>query len=152
MDDITAIQDLPCTVALLVNDGPVLPELTRPRAQHQIAGAIQAQAIDTVKLHANGCGIGARGHYQVVLQLPLVTVENQVHAGVQLLIADTGIVRSATDPFGGIVTHKVAADGGLPSVTGHLGRALRAGKAHPQRGVPVPLRPGQVQLHGARAQ
>ena len=36
LDDIAAIDGLPRAVAFLINDGPVLPELTRSRAQTRL--------------------------------------------------------------------------------------------------------------------
>ena len=62
-DDIAAIDRLPYTVAFLINEGPVLPELARSRADDQVAGAIEPQAIGAVELHANDFRIDAGSDY-----------------------------------------------------------------------------------------
>jgi len=54
-------------------------------------------------------GVGARGDLEVVFELPLLSVENQIDAGVNLFITYAGKLRNVGTPLRAIVTDEVIA-------------------------------------------
>ena len=54
-------------------------------------------------------GVGIRGEYQIIFQLPLFAVINQVHTGIDLAVFNLGDVGQVTLPLAAVCTQKIMA-------------------------------------------
>ena len=86
-----------------------------------------ARAIDPP---GDAAGVGAGGDDKVVLQLALIAVEDQIHAGVDLGILDLAIRRNARAPVLRIVTDEVTHYAGLRGQPYRAGLGICPDQAH----------------------
>src|ERR1700722_432803 len=70
---------------------------------------LQCKSLSTVKLEFRLSRIGVRRDLKVVLELPLISVENQIDSRINIFIAHASKLRHATPPLCGIVAHEVVA-------------------------------------------
>src|SRR5947209_7374124 len=79
----------------------------------EAAIAIQVYFRRTREIQQYTTGIGARSDDEVVLELPLISVIDEVDAGVHVSVAHFGIVRNVRVPFFGNRADEVIACAGL---------------------------------------
>ena len=96
---------------LLIDDGASQPQLTGPGRQHQIAGIVQAQTVRAVEGEDDRRGVRAGRDHEVVLDLPLATVEEEADAGVHLVVAHSTEGRHVLSPARWLPDEVVAASG-----------------------------------------
>jgi len=107
------------------------PSTAVGRAENQIAVRVDG-GLGTVDLPCDAAGVGARGDHKVVLQLPLIAVEDQIHAGIDLGEVDFAKGLDAGVPFLGIVADQVADRAGLRIEAGDGGVGAGAHQLHAQ--------------------
>ena len=102
------------------------------RAENQIAVRVDG-GLGAVDLPAYAAGIGAGGDDKVVLQLPLIAVEDQIHAGIDLRKVDPTEGLDGGVPFRRVVADKVTDYAGLRIGSGNGGIGIGAQQLHAQR-------------------
>src|ERR1035441_6518479 len=99
--------------------------------ENQIALGVHSGA-SAVDPPGDAAGVGAGRDDKVVLQLALIAVKDQIHAGVDLGIVDLAIGRDAGAPVLGVVADEVAHHAGLWVQSYGVGLGIGADQAHAQ--------------------
>ena len=109
-------------------------EAGRPigRRQHQVALGVHLGS-GAINLPGDAAHIRARGDYKVVLQLTLVSVEDQIDAGINLFIVDLAVGVDAGVPFIWVVADKIAHDTSQRVGSGDGRGGIGAYELHAQR-------------------
>ena len=126
----------------LVDDGLAQPDLPSPPFSHQVP-LLDRQVPRALDRHPNRARIGARLHYQVVLHVPVVRVDQHVDAGIQVVVAHLAEARYAGPPLRRIGADQVVgstgepADGNEPGIRSRARKRQRdripsAGNGHPR--------------------
>ena len=90
------------------------------RVQQKVSVRIEGR-IGALDLPCDAAGVGAGRDNEVVLQLALVAIEDQVHAGIDLRVVYFAVCWNARAPFLRVVTDQIAHDAAL-RVDPHDGR------------------------------
>ena len=88
----------------------LLAQLAGAGAQEEVALAVDAQPVRTVKGERDPVGVGAGGEHEVVLKLALAPVVDEIGARIDALVADLGEVRHTRVPVAAIGAAHVVAD------------------------------------------
>src|ERR1035441_7155831 len=99
--------------------------------ENQIALGVHSGA-SAVDAPGDAAGVGAGRDDKVVLQLALIAVEDEIHAGVDLGIVDLAVGRDAGAPVLGVVADEVAHHAGLWVQSYCVGLGIGADQAHAQ--------------------
>src|SRR5580692_2565011 len=94
---------------------------------------LQCKSLSTVKLEFRLGRIGVRRNLKVVLELPLISVENQIDPWVNIFIAHARKLRHATPPLRGIVAQQVVALAGKRLLCRDACAGIGAHQLHLQR-------------------
>ena len=140
--------DLPPDAAhLLVDDRLAQAHRAHGGLQHEVALIVQGER-GALERERDRPLVGPRGDHQVVLQLPLVTIEDQVDAGIQALVPDACEVGDAGPPLSRIPPHQVVALPGQLLDPGDPWLGIGADPSHAQRGrLSRSVVPRLTQLH-----
>src|SRR6266704_2401030 len=84
--------------------------------------------------------VGGRRDAEIVFELSLITVVNEVDAGINRLILDAGRLRNVAVPLGGIVANEIAALAWQKRGARNAGRGVRPVEPHPDRRTGCTLR------------
>ena len=103
------IDRLAHAVLLLVGHRFVQQDVAGRGRDDEVAGAIGLDGSRAHEVKADRRGVGFGSHDKVELSLALGTVEGQIHAGVDTLIGNAGVMRNVGLPLAGIVTDEVVA-------------------------------------------
>src|SRR5690242_697477 len=129
---ITAGYPPPHTTDVLVDDRLVFNHLAAGNADNQVAVSIELQPLGAVEAELNLPWVGAWRQHEVILQLPLVTVIDQVHTGIDVGILNPGIVGHVGAPLRGIVADEVVAPARQLLQPAYLRSHVGANKPHAQ--------------------
>jgi hypothetical protein len=89
---------VPASVSDLIRNWLSLDDVAVPDVQLKIARVVNQHAIDSAELEADLPMVSARLHDEVILELPLVAVEQHVDARIDMVIADRAECRDVRVP------------------------------------------------------
>ena len=76
------------------------PKLTNGGAKQEASSSVDLQSLDSLERDLDGSGIGPRGEDEIVLEAALVSVVDEVHAGIDLLVLHLRVAGDVSMPFG----------------------------------------------------
>jgi hypothetical protein len=121
---------LPDAAHLLVGHGSALAQHAAGRVEEQVALVVHLHPVDAAEGDPHDRGVGARRHHHVVFELAGRPVEDDVHPGIDLRVADTLEGRHAGAPPGGVGAQEVADVAGERVLGGDRRGGVAAGEAH----------------------
>ena len=89
--------EIACCGGRLVHSGPELLQIAGLGVKHQIARAVDLDAVDARKVQVNTVGIGARGNHEIVLEFVPIPVIHKIHTGIDLSFHNALKIRDVFD-------------------------------------------------------
>ena len=123
-------------IELLVDLGLFLNEVAGGGGKDEVTCRVRSDGVDAVVGKFNAVGVGPGGKDEVVFELTLVTVEDEVDAGVDVAALYFGELGDAGDPVGGILADQVIADARKAFDGLVFGGAKRVERPHADDGRP----------------
>src|SRR5439155_17108514 len=107
--DVAGVDGLPDAIELLVNARLPLSDLAGGRMENEVPICGDRQLGGAVEGEDDGSRVGPGRDDQIVLELFLRPVEDEVHTGVQLRVAEPGVSGNLRVPARGVVADEVVA-------------------------------------------
>ena len=130
LKDIPARHLLLDTPDLLVEARPLEANFPAQLAHYQVALGVQFKIVPAFNTQTNGLWVCARRHHKVILELPLVAVINQIHAGVDVPVAYFCVSGNLCLPPSRIVSDQIVDETWQPLCSRNLGRGIGRDKFH----------------------
>ena len=112
-DNVAATYKVPAAGFVgLIDDGLVKANFARRTGKNQVARRIDSQFFArrrTVNSKDNGSRVGTGFDYEIIFELPLITVIDQINAVINVCILDPGVSRDIRAPLGRIAPEEVIA-------------------------------------------
>src|SRR5882672_4913799 len=118
------------TVDHLKKQGPGLPDLITPEFQHQFALLVDGDIIRTFEMNRDCRRIGARRDGEIIFKLLLITIINQVDAGIEIFDLEPGVDRDADVPLRWIVADQIIDFARHLAMTAQRGFRVRSNELH----------------------
>ena len=119
------------------------PHISSGALENQVSTA-QFQLGCRIKLQLGLRRVGARRNLEIVFQLALASVEHQIDARINAVVANSGKLRNPRMPLPWIVADEVVAPAGKRIISGDHRRRVGTGQRHPYR----PHAPTRLTLSG----
>jgi hypothetical protein len=119
-------------VGLLIDGGRLQAHFTVAGLEDQIAADIDANLLSTLERQLNDIRVRAGGDDEVVFELPLITVVDEVHPGINILVTHSPVLWNLSVPVPAIAADDVIALSRQFVVLRNLRCRVAVNELHPQ--------------------
>src|SRR5438552_11092486 len=119
---------------LLIDYGLVLANITLRSPQQQVAAGVDFHSLGALEGKFDGLAVRAGRHDEIVFQLSLISVVDQIDAGIHVVVSDLGIGADVGPPLLGVASNEVVDLSGKLVFSGQLGLVVGSGQLHAQDG------------------